>query len=113
MIDIKKAKKIIHSDEGISYIPVTNKKTFSISYVFLKKNESVPLHKHQKTKGVYFITKGKARLIVGKKSFNAGKGTFIDLPNKIPHKISNKGKTVLEFIVFECPPDDNDYEQLE
>ena len=68
-------------------------------YVILKPKESVGLHNTGSCEEVIFIIDGAGVISYGtKQSFKVKKNTFVYIPPKMPHNVTNTGKVLLKYL---------------
>lgn len=95
---------------GIEYSKVYGPdKKFSISFVKLSGDHTIPYHFHEQTETIYAIVNGKGRMIVDDQEIDVYAGLTLYIPPKSPHTIvAEKGERI-DFWCKECPPDDDDF----
>lgn len=72
------------------------------------KGTVVSLHYHQKGSEIFYILKGKAIFIVGKKKIKTKPGMIIDCPAKTIHGVVNDAKETAEILIFKIYPHERD-----
>ena len=84
--------------------PIKNQ---SLAEARIKPGASTIRHYHKKAEEIYFITRGKGRIRLGKKQFNVGPGDAIPILPGTPHRITNTGKVDLVILCCCAPAYEN------
>ena len=69
---------------------------------------SEKIHYHNKAHQFFYILNGMAEIEVDNKRFNINVGEGMHIKPGIPHRIFNRGKEDLEFILYSTPSTVND-----
>jgi mannose-6-phosphate isomerase-like protein (cupin superfamily) len=74
--------------------------------VVLEPGEAPPMHKHDDTEQVFYITEGEGRLEIGprKESFGVKPGDVVRVPPSTLHRIHCTSATPLRYIAVDCFP---------
>lgn len=80
----------------------TSKRTFS--YVVIPPHCSSRPDVHAEEEEMYFILKGKGRLVIDGGSCSVGPGDAVLISPDERHQIFTVGRTALEFVVVDAPP---------
>ncbi len=75
----------------------------SLAEARIKPGKSTTRHWHKKTEEIYYVIRGKGWMELGKKAFAVRVGDAIGIQPKMPHRITNKGKTDLVILCC-CAP---------
>jgi mannose-6-phosphate isomerase-like protein (cupin superfamily) len=71
------------------------------------------MHAHTRVRQVYFVLQGQATVDLGDRSESLRPGEALVIEPTTPHRISNRSKTALEFLVISSSRPRNDRENLE
>jgi len=66
----------------------------------LKAGEKVEEHTHATMNEYFYFLKGKGEYLINGQSYELTKGTFVLIPAKAKHALSNTGEDDLEFFYF-------------
>jgi mannose-6-phosphate isomerase-like protein (cupin superfamily) len=74
--------------------------------VVLEPGEAPPMHKHDDTEQVFYITEGEGRLEIGReaKPFDVKPGDVVRVPPSTLHRIHCVGSKPLRYIAVDCFP---------
>jgi mannose-6-phosphate isomerase-like protein (cupin superfamily) len=80
--------------------------TSEVFMVILQPGEAPPMHKHDDTEQVFYITEGAGRLEIGpdKQSFDVKPGDVCRVPPSTLHRIHCTGKAPLRYVAVDCFP---------
>jgi mannose-6-phosphate isomerase-like protein (cupin superfamily) len=82
--------------------------TSEVFLVVLEPGEAPPMHQHDDTEQVFYVTEGKGRLEIKEggvvKSFEVNVGDIVRVPPTTPHRIHCEGKSPLKYVAVDCFP---------
>jgi len=82
--------------------------TSEVIIVVLKPGEAPPLHKHDDTEQVFFVTEGQGTLTIAKeggkdtKTFKVNAGDVVRIPPSTWHKIRSEGGQTMRYVGVDC-----------
>lgn len=92
--------------------PDTGLKAVSAAFVAVDPGAVSPLHWHQKTEEMYFVTAGRGVMHLDGEELPVRPGDSISIPIGVVHAIGNPGDVPLTFWVVTSPPyaEEDDFE---
>jgi mannose-6-phosphate isomerase-like protein (cupin superfamily) len=78
--------------------------TSEVFVVVLDPGEAPPMHKHDDTEQIFYVTKGRGQLEIQgeRKKFAVEPGDVVRVPPRTFHRIFCRGKKPLEYIAVDC-----------
>ena len=77
--------------------------TLGIAHVIFSPKSEAKLHLHRVMEEVYYITKGKGKIVIGDKEHDIREGDTVAIPKNVPHKAINPNDEVMEALVVTHP----------
>ena len=94
-----------YADGNATYLAVDEAETISSNYIRIKKGEVTELGNHPDEEEVYIVLGGRAKLKLGDKTYEVGKGSAIYIPRSTDHQSTCISDEDYEFICVANWPD--------
>lgn len=81
-----------------SYTVLEASDNYKIKKIVVQPGKRLSLQLHNKRSEHWIVMAGKADVVIGKKQYKLSGGQSIYVPKKMPHRLSNAGRIVLEIV---------------
>ena len=72
---------------------------------YFKPGEELRKHYHLEPEEVYYVLKGKGKVLLDKKWIDVKEGAIIYIPPRVVHTVKNDGNEELQVAFFHSPPE--------
>jgi len=94
-----------YAEGNATYLAVDEAETISSNYIRIKKGEVTELGNHPDEEELYIVLGGRAKLRLGDKYYEVGKGNVIYIPRGVNHQSTGISDEDYEFICVANWPD--------
>jgi mannose-1-phosphate guanylyltransferase/mannose-6-phosphate isomerase len=81
-----------------SYTVLEESEKYRIKKIVVQPGKRLSLQLHNKRNEHWVVIAGKAKVVLGKKEYDLICGQSIYVPKKVPHRLGNDSRTILEII---------------
>jgi mannose-6-phosphate isomerase-like protein (cupin superfamily) len=81
-----------------SYTVLEESEKYKIKKIVVQPGKRLSLQLHNKRSEHWIVIAGKAQVVIGKKKYSLASGQSIYVPRKMPHRLSNTGKILLQIV---------------